>query len=109
MDQESALLASINAKLEETIEKMRWKNQKSKIKTLFPGKIKNQNQPSSQEKSKIKTNPLSRRAKVEEMRPRPGLATLFDMGCGFTEFLSNVFHNLPLPQVFNLVFVFSDL
>ena len=33
MDQESALLASINAKLEETIEKMRWKNKKSKIKT----------------------------------------------------------------------------
>ena len=84
MDQESALLASINAKLEETIEKMRWKNQKSKI----------------------KTNPLPRRAKVEEMRPRPGLATLFDMGCGFTEFLSNVFHNLPLPQVFTQVFFF---
>ena len=61
------------------------------------------------EKSKIKTNPLPRHAKMEEMRPRPGLATLFDMGCGFTEFLSNVFHNLPLPQVFTRVFVSSDL
>jgi len=62
MDPESALLASINAQLQETIEKMR-------------------------------------QAKLEEMRPRAGLAMLFDMGCGFTEFLSNVFAHLPLPQV----------
>jgi len=62
MDHESALLASINAKLQETIEKMR-------------------------------------QAKLEEMRARAGLPMLFDMGCGFTEFLSNVFAHLPLPQV----------
>ena len=35
---------------------------------------------------------------------------LFDMGCGFTEFLSNVFAHLPLPQVgFHLQYLFSDL
>jgi len=62
MDHESALLASINAKLQETIERMR-------------------------------------QAKLEEMRPRAGLPMLFEMGCGFTEFLSNVFAHLPLPQV----------
>ena len=47
-----------------------------------------------------------RLAKIEEMRPRPSLSMLFDMGCGFTEFLSNVFAHLPLPQVGLL---FSDL
>jgi len=56
------LLAAINEKLQETIEKMRL-------------------------------------AKIEEMRPRPSLSMFFDMGCGFTEFLSNVFAHLPLPQV----------